>query len=60
MSAAPKRVCPVCRRPVTRTRRGNIAGHFDNIGHPCPASYELGHTHAIPPGKQLVRRRRTA
>jgi hypothetical protein len=41
------RICPVCYRPVTRTRDNNIAGHTDQAGHPCPTSFELSYTKAI-------------
>jgi hypothetical protein len=32
-----KRVCPVCREPVGRTRFDRIAGHRDSAGNRCPA-----------------------
>jgi hypothetical protein len=41
------RICPVCHRPVTRTRENNIAGHTDQAGRPCPTSFELSYSKAI-------------
>ncbi len=38
MSAVAHR-CPVCRRPVTKTRAGAIAGHYDTNHTVCPASF---------------------
>lgn len=43
-----RRRCPVCLRRVTRTARGNIAGHLDKTGHtPCPASFEIPYNKAL-------------
>lgn len=34
-----RHLCPVCHRPVKRTKHHNIAGHFDKNKTICPASY---------------------
>jgi hypothetical protein len=44
-----KRLCPICRRPVMPTKLGNVGGHLDKAGHPCPASYNLAYTHTLDP-----------
>jgi hypothetical protein len=31
--------CPVCHCRTDKTRIGNIAGHSDKTGQPCPASF---------------------
>jgi hypothetical protein len=44
-----KRLCPICRRPVQPTKLGNVGGHLDKAGHPCPASYNLNYQHTLTP-----------
>jgi hypothetical protein len=53
-------LCPICRRPVRRTRRHNIGGHFDKAGNPCPASYELPYRFTTPETWRHSHRRRPA
>lgn len=35
-----KRKCPVCFRRIDKTARGNIAGHMETMGRPCPGSFQ--------------------
>jgi hypothetical protein len=37
---APRHLCPVCRRPVTRTNHHRIQGHYDKANNNCEASFE--------------------
>lgn len=47
------RICPVCRRPVEKTMRDNIAGHLDSTRiRACDGSFQpwrIAYTDTTPP-----------